>query len=418
MKVYSTRNLIITSTVLFVMISIFAGGFISGAYYYDVYPNRFQIYKFFNNANEIEINQKAANTPKELKIEFEPFWESFELLQENFVDQPLDTTKLVQGAIRGMLKATGDKNTNYMTPIEQNMMSETMRGEVEGIGAEVDTSGDYLRVISPLPGSPAEKAGLLPGDIIISVDGNDMTGIAGFEVISKVRGPAGTTVTITIQRENIPDPITLDIVRYNFSVSSVESKQIDNQLVYVKINRFGEKTKKELRDQLNSLSLENATGLILDLRNNPGGFLDAGIAVTSEFINDRTIMIEEFGNGSTKEYKSDSDGIATNIPLVLLVNRGSASASEIVASAVKDYNRGSLVGENTYGKGTVQTWVNLSNDKGSVRITFARWKSPLGRSIDGTGVAPDFLVQNTYENGSLNDDNQLNYAIQYLSSNS
>ncbi len=129
-------------------------------------------------------------------------------------------------------------------------------------------------------------------------------------------------------------------------------------------------------------------------------------------------MIEEFGNGSTKEYKSDSDGIATNIPLVLLVNRGSASASEIVASAVKDYNRGSLVGENTYGKGTVQTWVNLSNDKGSVRITFARWKSPLGRSIDGTGVAPDFLVQNTYENGSLNDDNQLNYAIQYLSSNS
>lgn len=411
MKNTLSRNILISITVLFFSIGIFAGGFVTGAYYYDVLPSTFPVSGHVITADDIEINQEAGDTPDNLKEDFKPFWESFELLQENFVDQPLDTTTLVQGAIRGMLKSTGDKNTTYMTPVEQDMMSEDMSGEIEGIGAEVDTSGEYLRVIAPLPGSPAEAAGMLPGDTIIAVDGNDVSDIDAFEVIGQVRGPAGTTVNITLKREGLLEPLIIEITRYNFVVLSVESEILTNQIAYVKINRFGDRTEGELRSQLRTLLSDNTLGLILDLRNNPGGFLDAGIGVTSQFVNDQVVMIEKFGDGREREYRSRRDGLATEIPLVVLINRGSASASEIVASAVKDYKRGTLVGETTYGKGTVQTWINLTDNRGSVRITFARWVGPLGKSIDAQGVEPDIEIQLSYEDHQSNIDPQLDTAI-------
>ncbi len=406
-----SRNILISIALFFVSTGIFTGGFVTGAYYYDVLPSTFPLAGRVITADDIEINQEAGATPKDLQQDFKPFWESFELLQENFVDQPLDTTKLVQGAIRGMLKATGDKNTSYMTPIEQDMMSENMSGEIEGIGAEVDTNGEYLRVIAPLPGSPAEEAGMLPGDIIIAVDGKDVSDIDPFEVIGQIRGPAGTIVSITLKREGLLESLVVEITRYNFVVASVESEKLANQIAYVKINRFGDRTEKELRRQLRTLLSDDTVGLILDLRNNPGGFLDAGIAVTSQFINNQVVMMETFGDGREREYRSRRDGLATDIPLVVLINRGSASASEIVASAVKDYKRGTLVGETTYGKGTVQTWINLTDNRGSVRITFARWVGPLGNSIDGQGVEPDIEIQPSYEDYQSNIDPQLDAAL-------
>ena len=412
MKERIFRNFLISITVVFVSASIFAGGVVTGSYYHDILPSNVSFPQTISPANEVEINQEAGATPQELQEYFKPFWESFELLQENFVDQPLDTTKLVQGAIKGMLKATGDKNTIYMTPVEQNMMSENMSGEIEGIGAEVDTrSGEYLRVIAPLPGSPAEAAGILPGDTIIAVDGEDVSGIDPFEVIGKVRGPAGTIVEITLKREGVLEPLVLEITRYNFVVPSVEVENLDNQIAYVKINRFGDRTEDELRNQLRALMSDDPNGLILDLRNNPGGFLDAGIAVTSQFIKDQIVMRETFGDGREREYRSGRDGVATEVPLVLLINQGSASASEIVAMAVKDYNRGTLVGETTYGKGTVQTWISLTDNRGSVRITFARWAGPLGNSIDGQGVDPDIEVKPNDEDRQNNLDPQLDAAM-------
>ena len=418
MKERIYRIFLISITVVFVSTSIFAGGVVTGAYYHDILPHTLPLAGRVITADEIEINQEAGATPKELQEYFKPFWESFELLQENFVDQPLDTTILVQGAIKGMLKATGDKNTTYMTPVEQDMMSENMSGEIEGIGAEVDTSGEYLRVIAPLPGSPAEAAGILPGDTIIAIDGKDVSCIDPFEIIGKVRGPAGTIVEITLKREGVLEPLVLEITRYNFVVPSVEGENLDNRIAYVKINRFGDRTEEELRSQLRSLMLDNPDGLILDLRNNPGGFLDAGIAVTSQFIKNQVVMKETFGDGREREYRSGRDGLATEVPLILLINQGSASASEIVASAVKDYNRGTLVGETTYGKGTVQTWINLTDNRGSVRITFARWASPLGNSIDGQGVNPDVEVQSSPEDRQSNIDTQLDTAIEiFLQSN-
>ena len=417
MKERIYRNFLISMTVIFVSTGIFAGGFLAGSYYYDILPNIFPLSGRVITANKIEINQEAGATPKDLQEDFQPFWESFELLQENFVDQPLDTTTLVQGAIRGMLKSTGDKNTNYMTPVEQDMMSENMSGEIEGIGAEVDTSGEYLRVIAPLPGSPAEAAGMLPGDTIIAIDGKDVGNIDAFEVIGLVRGPADTIVNITLKREGLLEPLVIEITRYNFIVPSVESEILSDNIAFVKINRFGDRTEEELRSQLHTVLSDDIVGIILDLRNNPGGFLDAGIAVTSEFINNQVIMMEKFGDGREREYQSRRDGLATEIPLIVLINRGSASASEIVASAVKDYKRGTLIGETTYGKGTVQTWINLADNRGSVRITFARWVGPLGVSIDGQGIEPDIEIQSSPEDYQSNIDPQLNAAIELFIEN-
>ena len=410
----TSRNMLVTVAALFIGAGIFAGGFLTGARYYDVLPVGVPLPAPVTNVEEIEVDPTAGDTPDDLQTEFRPFWEAWELLQKNFVDQPLDTTKLVQGAIKGMLRATGDRHTNYMTPHEQVVMRTDMSGDLEGIGAEVDTSGDLLRVISPLPGSPAEAAGMLPGDAIIAVDDEEVSGLDAFTVIAKVRGPAGSSVRITLLREGIPEPLTLEITRYKITIPSVEGEILANGLAYVRINRFGDHTSRELRTQLRAQLANNPPGLILDLRNNPGGFLDAGISVTSQFIGTGLVMIEQFGDGRERKYRARPGGLATEIPLAVLINHGSASAAEIVASAVKDYQRGAVVGQTSYGKGTVQTWLDLSNENGAVRITFARWLTPHGNSVDGEGITPDLEVERSYEQYQAGLDPQLDAAAKLL----
>ena len=409
-----SRNLLVSVAVLFIGTGVFAGGFVTGARYYDMLPARISLPLPVTGVEDIEIDPVAGDTPEDLQPAFTPFWEAWELLQENFVDQPLDNTRLIQGAIKGMFRATGDRHTNYMTPAEQQVMRTDMSGELEGIGAEVDTSGDLLRVISPLPGSPAEAAGMLPGDAIIAVDNEDMSGLDAFTVIAKVRGPSGSFVSITVLREGLPEPLTLEITRYKITIPSVEGEILSSGLAYVKINRFGDRTARELRTQLREQLEDDPPGLILDLRNNPGGFLNAGISVTSQFISKGVLMVERFGDGREQEYRARPGGLATEIPLAVLINRGSASAAEIVASAVKDYQRGALVGETSYGKGTVQTWMDLSNEQGAVRITFARWLTPHGNSVDGIGLIPDVEVERSYEQYQAGLDPQLDTAMELL----
>ncbi|MCH2539461.1 MAG: S41 family peptidase [Anaerolineales bacterium] len=409
-----SRNLLIVIATLFTGTGIFVGGFVTGARYYDLLPIVIPRSDHVIGLDTIEIKPDAASTPEDLQLAFRPFWESWRLLQENFVDRPLDTTDLVHGAIKGMLRATGDRHTNYMSPDEQEIMRTDMSGELEGIGAEIDTSGDFLRVISPLPGSPAEAAGMLPGDTIIFVDGEDVSGMDAFTVIARVRGPSGSSVTITVLREGVPDPLTMTITRSKITIPSVESRILSSGIAYVKINRFGEHTTDELRTQLQTQLTKDPPGIILDLRNNPGGFLDVGISVTSQFVGNGIVMVERFGDGREREYRALRGGIATKIPLAVLINRGSASAAEIVAGAVKDYQRGTLVGERSYGKGTVQTWMDLSDQQGAVRITFARWTTPKGNSVDGDGLMPDVNVNRSYEQYKDGIDPQLDAAVETL----
>jgi carboxyl-terminal processing protease len=355
-----------------------------------------------------------ANTPPALGDKFAPFWEAWTLVHEEYVDQPVDDQKLAYGAIKGMLSALGDRHTGYSTPAESEVLFSDAAGELEGIGAEVDTSGEYLKVVSPLPGSPAEQAGILPGDTIIKVDGEDIGGQDGFTVISKVRGPAGSTVRLTILRIDEPDPLEFTITRAKITIPSVESKVLAGNVAYVKINNFGDKTTSELKIQLEAVLLQNPAGLVLDLRGNPGGYRDAAIDVISQFVADGAAMIQRDGDGREQVFEIKPGGLATGIPMVVLINQGSASASEIVAGAIQDYERGKVIGEQSYGKGTVQDWRPLSNSQGSVRITIARWLTPEGRSIDKQGITPDLEVNLTKEDRQANRDPQLDAAIREL----
>ena len=357
----------------------------------------------------------TSAAPSDLKSLFAPFWEAWDLVHANYIDQPVDDLKLMRGAIQGMLAALGDKHTSYMDPEIYQANTEELQGDFQGIGATVDTTGEFLVIVAPIPGSPAEAAGLKPGDIIKAVDGEDVTGQDGMTVLKKVRGPAGSKVTLTIQRAGTADPFDVTITRAHINIPSVESKMLDNNIAYVRIITFGDKTTAELKTALKTLMAQKPVGLIVDLRYNGGGYLNTAIEVLSQFIKSPNVaMYEEYGNAQRRTFKVLPGGLATDIPLVVLVNEGTASASEITAGAIQDYARGKLVGVTTYGKGSVQTWIELKDKAGAVRITIARWLTPKEQKINGVGLKPDVEVPLTEEDLKANKDPQLDKAIELL----
>ncbi len=355
----------------------------------------------------------SGSTPKELETLFEPFWEAWNLVLENYVDQPVDQTAMMQGAIKGMLASLGDKHTSYMTPLEFEQANTSLEGEYEGIGAWVDITGDFVEIVSPMKGMPAEAADLRPKDKIIGINGEDMADIPGDLALQRILGPAGESVTLTIQRGEEVFDVT--IVRANIVVPTVEYEMLEGNIAYIALYNFNEYSTPQLRDALETLLAEDPLGLIFDLRSNGGGYLNTAIEVVSEFIPDGVVMYEEYGDGTREAYNASKGGSAAEIPLVVLVNEGTASASEIVAGAIQDRGRGELVGMVTYGKGTVQTWIELQDSQGGVRITIARWLTPNGTQISEVGLTPDHIVEYTEEDYNAGIDPQLDKAIELLS---
>lgn len=353
-------------------------------------------------------------TPADLQTLFKPFWEAWELVHNQYVDQPVDDVALMQGAIRGMLASLGDQHTSYMDPQEFTDANAGLEGTYEGIGAYVDTSGEYLTIISPIKNSPAEAAGLRPGDRIIAIDGEDMTGIQPELARRRVLGPAGSVVELTVSRGDEPEPLLFEITRAQIVVASVEHEMFENGIGYIKLNTFGDTTSDELRNALEEIMANKPRGLVLDMRNNGGGYLQTAVEVASQFIPEGVVLIERYGDGREDTYDARSGGLATDIPLVVLVNQGTASASEIVAGAIQDYERGKLVGMTTFGKGSVQIWNPLSDNQGAVRVTIAKWLTPLERTIHEIGLAPDFEVDLTEEDFEAERDPQLDKAIEVL----
>lgn len=354
-----------------------------------------------------------ATTDEELQELFKPFWESWDLLHENFVDQPLDDMALMRGAISGMLAATGDKHTSYMNPEQFAQANAEMSGEeYTGIGAWVNTTGEYIEVVSPMKNSPAEKAGLKAKDIVIAIDGVDMTGTPGDLALQKILGPAGEPVTLTIRRGE--EILEFTIVREKITVPAVEYEMLEGDIAYIALNTFNELATDQVRAALKELLAQNPKGLIFDLRNNGGGFLVTAIEITSEFVSKGIVMYEEYGDGSRESYNAQPGGLATEIPLVVLINEGTASASEITAGAIQDYGRGTLIGVTSYGKGSVQNWIPLRTEAGGVRITIARWLTPNGNQINEVGLTPDIEVPYTQEDVDADRDPQLDAAINFL----
>jgi carboxyl-terminal processing protease len=362
-----------------------------------------------------KIDPEEAGTPEDLAELFVPFWQSWALVHDQYVEQPVDDENLMRGAIDGMLEALGDPHTSYMDPEQYEMLNTQLQGEesYEGIGAWVDTSSDYLTIISPIPNSPAEAAGLRTGDKIIALDGEDMTGVDGEVVRKQVLGPAGSTLRLTILREG-SEPFDVTITRASIDIPSVDGKMLDEGIAYVRIFVFSDDATTQLRDNLKELLAQNPAGLILDLRGNGGGFLETSVDVASEFINDGVIVYEEYGDGERRTFEARKGGVATDIKMVVLINEGSASASEIVAGAIQDQDRGLLIGTTSFGKGSVQIPTTLDNDQGAVRITVARWLTPNSRTIHEVGLTPDVQVEFTEEDFSAGNDPQLDKAIEIL----
>jgi len=411
-KKKSLRSVLFVMVGLVVVLCTFGGGVATGYFLptRDAIPTQ-------EATSPTQASTEAASTdtstPAELEGLFRPFWEAWDIVHNHYVDQPVDDTLLLQGAIRGMLESLGDPHSLYMDPQESEDENAILSGEYEGIGAWVDTGEEFLTIISPMTDSPAEKAGLLPGDKIVAVDGQDMAGTEPSAVRLKVLGPEGSVVVLTIVREGLEEPFDVSITRSKITVPSVESEMLDGNIAYVKLTLFGEDTASNLHAQLQTLMAQNPEGIILDLRNNGGGLVTAAVSVASEFMNEGAILYEKYGDGSLVDYPAETNGLAIGVPLVVLVNEGTASASEIVAGAIQDYGLGKLIGVTTYGKGSMQYWMPIT-DGGTERVTVAKWLTPNKRTIDKIGLTPDIVVERTVEDMTANLDPQLDAAVQML----
>jgi len=352
-------------------------------------------------------------TKTELDTLFAPFWQTWELIHRDYVDQPVDNEKLMQGAIRGMIASLGDQHSSYMDPAQYSDMTAQSRGDYEGIGVMVNTEGAYLTVSEIFKGSPAEKGGLLAGDQIIAVDGVDMTGVLPTLVRQKVLGPKGSDVVLTILR-GTEETFDVTLQRATIVVPSIEAEMRPDGIAYIKIRTFGQKTGDDLNAELEKLLPQNPKGLIIDLRNNGGGLVTTAVQIGSTFIKEGVMLYERYSDGSQKSLDVTPGGLALDIPMVVLVNQFSASASELVAGALQDYDRATIVGTVTFGKGTVQELVPLANNEGAARITIAKWLTPKERSIHLKGITPDVLVEMTEEDMKANLDPQLDKAVEVL----
>jgi carboxyl-terminal processing protease len=408
------KIILLVLVVIVIALGSFAGGFVSG----HLLPIT-SIPGFSEPVSVVSPTQspeQQSATPAEFQALFAPFWEAWNLVHENYVDQPVDDLALMRGAINGMMNALGDQHSSYMDPKNFAEANSSLAGEYEGIGAFVDTTTEYLTITSPMPGSPAESAGLLSGDQVVAIDGEDMSGVEAEVARSKVIGPADTIVHLTILREGEADLLEFDVKRAKITMKSATGKMLENDIAYIQITTFGDKTTPELLAALTDLMAQNPKGIILDLRNNGGGYLQTSVEVASQFIGDGVVLYEQYGDGTRTTYDVIPGGMATDpiIPMVVLINEGSASASEIVAGALQDTGRAQLVGVTSYGKGSVQNWIPLSGENGAVRITIAKWLTPNENTIHEIGLTPDFTAERTEEDYKANLDPQLDKAVEVL----
>jgi len=324
------------------------------------------------------------------------FTRVLDLIERNYVDN-VDTEKLAISAIEGMLK-TLDPYSAYLTPERYKELEIGTSGEFGGVGIEISGENDILTVITPIEGSPAAKAGIKPGDLIIAIDGKSTQGLSVDEAVKSLRGPKGSTVKITIQSQGDKNPREVVLVRDIIYVKSVNSKLIDGRIGYIKLSQFQEKTSEELVKAIEALESGNKSqlnGLILDLRNNPGGLLTQAVEVADEFI-DEGLIVSVKGrveDQSTEYYATKKDN-TRGYPIVVLVNKGSASASEVVAEALQDKKRAIILGTKTFGKGSVQSIIKLDDGSG-LKLTTAKFYAPSGRSINQVGVIPDVIVEDS-----------------------
>ena len=345
-------------------------------------------------------------------IDFNTFFETWALIEEGFDGEIPSNEEILYSAIEGSIDELGDEYTRFIRPDVAARLREDAQGAVEGIGAFVrETEEGFFEIVRPIPGQPAEKAGLLPGDLVIAVDGGSVEDVSFDEVIMMVRGPQGTDVTLTIAREGEEEPLEFTITRVRFEVPTVEYEMLENDIAYIKLAEFNRTAYDKTIAAAEELLAQNPQALIFDLRDNPGGFLDQSVDIADLFLSESVVLFERNKTGEINQtFNADNGDLGEKIPMVVLVNGGSASASEIVAGALQDHDRAILIGETTFGKGSVQHVLTLS-DGSELRVTIARWYTPDNNSISEEGVTPDIEVPMEFD---AEEDIQLQRAIDYI----
>jgi carboxyl-terminal processing protease len=332
--------------------------------------------------------------PAAVCASFQNFWKTWDLVNQHFVDpQAIQSNKMIDGAIEGMLDSLGDQgHTRYLSPDAAREERQALDGKFEGIGAYIDVRDEQPLIVQPIEGSPAERAGLRAGDLILKVNGQDVHGITVDELRTRVRGPKGTSVTLTIQHADSQTPIDVNVTREEINIPSVSWRMLPDKIALLHLNQFAARSSDEIKQALSDAQAQGATAVVLDLRNNPGGLVNELVGVASEFLpEDTTVLLEQDRSGDRSPYKTRGGGVATSIPLVVLVNNNSASSAEILAGALQDAGRAKVIGEPTFGTATVLRTYDLDGGA-QVRIGTTQWLTPKGEVVRGKGIQPDELV--------------------------
>ncbi len=388
-----------------------------------------------NYQPHIEVTSKAP-PPSASNVDFGRVWAVMQKLESTYYDKKaIDGERFLNGAVEGVVNSLDDPYTVYLPPAKNNDFKQGLAGKFEGIGAELGMKGKQIIVVAPLDGSPAQKAGLQPGDAILKVNAEFTNGWTLSQAVDKIRGEKGTEVTLTILHQSDAKPKEIKLTRDTITIKSVTTwvksvKDIDGikpqaaglknfqdtKVVYIRLSQFGDSTNKEWQNVATQVDRtlkadKDIRGVILDLRNNPGGYLTDSVYIASEFIRDGTVVSQEDRNGDRTSYKVTGRGLLLDVPLIVLVNKGSASASEIVAGAMQDHTRAKLIGEITFGKGTIQQAEDLGGGAG-LHITIAKWLTPDGNWVHLKGLTPDILVDPDSKDPSH--DIQLEKAVEEL----
>jgi carboxyl-terminal processing protease len=369
----------------------------------------------------IDLNsQSFAEALNSIKVSFQSpevnkdfFGDVLTTIKEKYYKQPVPEKDLFYGALKGLVSGIGDNYSVFFDPKQANDLKVELAGSFEGIGAEIGSKNGIVTVIAPLEGTPADKAGLKAGDQILSIDGKDALGMSLEEVISLIRGPRNTVVKLLIMRESFERPQEFSIQRDVIDIKSVRYEIKDNNIAYLRVSYFNEDTLTEFEETARKISAASPKSIILDLRDNPGGYLYAAVEMAGWWTGEKLVVFERGKDGVDKEHISSRPAIFDKIPTIILVNKGSASASEILTGALQDYKLAKVLGETTFGKGTVQELIELK-DGSMIKITVAQWLTPLKREIEEKGIEPDIKVELTDKDYQENKDPQLDKAMQLL----
>ncbi len=388
---------------LIIVCVAYYAGFQSGKSGYAFEPKEFKV-----------VN--TADAPK--NVDYSLLWEAMNVVNDKYIEEKPTPEEYLYGAIRGAVAAAGDPYTSFFEPKDLESFKTDLKGSFDGIGAEVGMKNNNIVIVAPLDDSPAKKAGILAGDFIVKVNGEDTQGWTVEQAVSKIRGKKGTEVTLSIFREGKLDSFDVKIIRDKIEIKSVkwETKEISGKKVFViTVSRFGEDTKALFEKAVNEVLNQSVSGIIVDLRNNPGGYLQTSVDLASFWLDPGTkVVTEEKSKGANTEYKSFGVPRIKNYKTVVLINGGSASASEILAGALQDLKKATLIGEKSFGKGSVQELIDLK-DGAAVKVTVARWVTPSGKNLNKEGLHPDVEVKLTEDDIKNSKDTQMEKALEIIS---